>query len=168
LHGAGVIQPAHRFEIVVAAAVGRQQAVGEEAGVFRYVLHKPGVVMTRRQVPQAQGGLRHAELGAQAIDQRARQVGAVARLQQRLVPAVEFLRNRLVFLRQARQVAQLQLQRLVLVAHDFHLALLQRDGLAGQRTRQLDLAQQGRVLDEKLRIVDQKVGDGGGIQGVSH
>jgi hypothetical protein len=45
-----------------------------------------------------------------------------------------------------------------------YLALLQRDRAARQRARQFYLAQQGGVLHEELRVVDQVLGDGDGIQ----
>jgi hypothetical protein len=61
-----------------------------------------------------------------------------------------------------------QFQRLVLVAHHFHLAFLQRHRLAGQRAGQFDSTQQADVFFKKARMIGQVLGDGGGVQCCGH
>ena len=81
---------------------------------------------------------------------------------------MEFVGDRRIVLRQVDQLGHAQLERLVLVAHDFHLAFLQRDGLPGQRARQANLAQQRYMFLEKSRMIGQVSGDGGGVQCCCH
>ena len=150
VHAGGVVQPAHRFEIVVAAAVGRQQAAGEQARVFRHALR-------HTSAPSCSGARPHRRRVACGTPKWSRRpsttrVGRSApsrARQQALGPGVELVGDGGIVLRQVDQLGHAQFERLVLVAHDFHLAFLQRHGLAGQRARQANLAQQAGVFFEE-------------------
>ena len=100
----------------------------------------------------------------EALGDGGRDLARHAGAQQLLGPAVETVGDGRVFLGVAHQLGHAQFQDAVLVAHDFHLAFLQRDRTARKRTRQFHFAQQGGVLHEELRMVEQVLGDGGGVQ----
>jgi len=108
------------------------------------------------------------EIRFQAVDQHARHAGVVAHLQQRLGPAVETVGNGGVFIGMAYQFSHAQFQRLIFVAHDFHLALLQRDSASSQRAGQFKFTQQTGMFFKEMRMVGQVLGYCGGIQGGDH
>jgi hypothetical protein len=100
--------------------------------------------------------------------QHARQVRGIARQQQGAAPCLELAGDLVVFLGDAHQVGHAQFLHADLLAQDFHLAFLQRDGTAHHRAGQLDRRKQFGMLLEEMRVVEQVVGNQAGIQFGGH
>ncbi|MCY1547215.1 hypothetical protein D9M68_832580 [compost metagenome] len=116
-------------------------------------------------VPQPERHGRHVEHLLQAVLHGIRQRVRIGFGQQPQLPVVQALLGAVVVVAMAHQVGQAQLQALVLLAQDFHLALLQRHGAVAVRAGQLHGSQQLGVLFEEFGMALQVGGDVLGVHG---
>ncbi|CFM00872.1 Uncharacterised protein [Bordetella pertussis] len=158
------VQPAHRFEFGVGAAIRRLQAVGEGA----HVVGDGFAVAAFRQAfqaPQAQRHVVEVELLGQAQGDFSRDVLRIGLGQHAAAPLRQVVADGFVAVGVADQFTQAPFEFAGAFAQRLDLALAQRNGARAVRVGNLQRGEHVGVFDEEVGVVLQEFGNSVGVQG---